>query len=251
MEQNQNRHEALIKVAIIKKLIKSGYIDNDSIIIDEFTVNRYERRVDIAIIRETSMIAFEIKSERDSLKRLEGQVNTFSRYFDKVIVVADTKHVGNIQHLLPSETGIWEFNKNSLTVKQRGRKRKITAKLKRSYLELLTVSELISLARITNYKLKDNHRASLLKELEQTNMKALVEFVISAISKRYRESTNRFLIETNNRNISVRDLNLLSKFKSERKRLEEQKQSLKKQWKSFNETPVTELLADLRSNNKK
>lgn len=250
MENNQNLHEAHIKVAIINRLLKSGFIDKNSVIIDEFTVNRYERRADLVVITKQSMVAFEIKSERDSLKRLEAQVKTYSQYFDKVIVVADRKHMKNIVHVLPRNIGIWEFNQNDLKETQRGRKQPFKAEKKESLLKLLTVSELLQLARKNNILVVKAHRTFLIKKLNIISIKTIREFTTAFIAARYRESSDKFLIKVNNnKQVSVEDLPLLSKYKSKRKTLEKQKESLKKLWEAFGKKSGNELLTGLKKEN--
>jgi hypothetical protein len=51
-----------------------------------------EARVDIALIGD-HLHRFEIKSERDSLRRLPAQVEVYSRVFDYVTLVVDTRHL--------------------------------------------------------------------------------------------------------------------------------------------------------------
>lgn len=52
------------------------------------------------------LAAFEIKSERDTLERLEGQLGTYLRFFEQVTVVCAEKHVEAVKVHAPEAVGI-------------------------------------------------------------------------------------------------------------------------------------------------
>ena len=75
----------------IRDIIKSIFMDFfDGITIDEFGLP--STRPDIAFLCVKYFIAVEIKSDKDTLTRLDSQLNDYSKYFDKVIIVVDVKH---------------------------------------------------------------------------------------------------------------------------------------------------------------
>lgn len=79
--------------------------DPDSIIINEFDVNYGEARVDVILING-EMHGYEIKSDRDTLRRLENQIQTYNKTFDRVTIVAGEKHINDVLATVPEWWGI-------------------------------------------------------------------------------------------------------------------------------------------------
>lgn len=73
--------EQEVKIALINWLYINGHL-NDATIINEMVVANWARRADLAVANG-NLHAFEIKSDFDSLKRLEGQLSTFSSRFEQ------------------------------------------------------------------------------------------------------------------------------------------------------------------------
>jgi hypothetical protein len=62
-------------------------------------------RIDMAVINGR-IHGFEIKSERDTLSRLEGQADLYSQVFDRVTLVAAHKHISKAEIKIPTWWGI-------------------------------------------------------------------------------------------------------------------------------------------------
>lgn len=76
----------------IREAVKFFLMDNlTGIIVDEFTGGTMKTRPDLAMLGEY-FIFVEIKSDKDSLTRLENQVTDYRRYCDEVVVILDEKH---------------------------------------------------------------------------------------------------------------------------------------------------------------
>ncbi|MGP0036921.1 MAG: sce7726 family protein [Solirubrobacteraceae bacterium] len=73
--------------------------------VDEFWVPRSNERADIAVIGR-SMDGFEIKTERDTLKRLPRQAEAYGRLFDRCTAVVAQKHSDQAAQILPGWWGI-------------------------------------------------------------------------------------------------------------------------------------------------
>lgn len=71
----------------------------------EFWVPRSNERADIAVIGP-SMDGFEIKTGRDTLKRLPRQAAAYGRLFDRCCVVLAERHVEGALGILPAWWGI-------------------------------------------------------------------------------------------------------------------------------------------------
>ncbi len=77
----------------------------DTRVVEELGLCQGESRVDIAVVNG-SLSGFEIKSERDTLYRLPGQSNTYSRVFDFVTVVTSVSHLPKVKQIVPPWWGI-------------------------------------------------------------------------------------------------------------------------------------------------
>ena len=74
----------------------------------EFWVPRSNERADVAVVGEI-MHGLEIKTARDSLKRLPRQIEAYSRVFDRCEAVVATRHVEGALEMLPSWWGLRAF----------------------------------------------------------------------------------------------------------------------------------------------
>ena len=232
-----------IKALTLSYLRDKEVIDNNSIIINEFTVGGFSRRVDLVIFTKGKLIAFEIKSEADSLTRLNGQINTYLEYFDKVIVVADKKFTSKIQENSPKNVGLWEVSSTKIKIKNRGKtKKKVTnARL----IDMMDVVDLSKLA--SKLKLRvDKQRSYLVKSLLSVSNKQLRLGVEAALTRKYKNASAAFLKTTKSRKILKEDLTVLSRFKLHR---DYQKQKIKQNkifWSNIDDhvTALTKFVSD-------
>jgi hypothetical protein len=80
--------------------------DSDTLIVEELGLCQGIARVDMAVVNG-SLHGYEIKSERDTLTRLPGQTEVYSRTLDAVTIVAAQTHADKISNMVPSWWGIW------------------------------------------------------------------------------------------------------------------------------------------------
>jgi hypothetical protein len=74
-------------------------------IFEEFGVRHGMARIDIAVINDI-MHGYEIKSDRDTLKRLLEQMNEYNTVFDKITLVVGRRHLYNAINIIPDWWGI-------------------------------------------------------------------------------------------------------------------------------------------------
>ena len=78
---------------ILKQSLATRYGgDGDTILVEELGLCRGFVRADIAVVNGL-MKGFEIKSERDTLQRLQKQVEAYSRIFDTATIVVAGRHL--------------------------------------------------------------------------------------------------------------------------------------------------------------
>ena len=74
-----------IRKALLESLRSEHAEDPSTLILQELAVCDGSARVDVAVLNG-SLAGFEIKSERDSLNRLESQIENYARCFDSLTI---------------------------------------------------------------------------------------------------------------------------------------------------------------------
>ena len=114
-------HDKEIRTVLLQYLHEKYHNDSNTLIIEEFGVCQGNARVDIVVINGI-MHGYEIKSEKDSLRRLPGQKSIYNEVFDYVTIVASTSHFPKIIKQVPEWWGLREvqcIGKNIKLVKKR------------------------------------------------------------------------------------------------------------------------------------
>jgi len=102
-----NRDEYIYKAALTHKILLGRHSLHSASMLNEFRVG--ECKADIAILNGTATV-YEVKSERDSLNRLERQVEAYSEVFARVYVITSDCHVDAVHSLVPKDVGILCLN---------------------------------------------------------------------------------------------------------------------------------------------
>lgn len=104
------RHEYIYKAALTHKILLGTHSLRTASMLTEFRVG--ECKADLAILNGTATV-YEVKSERDSLSRLERQIAAYSTVFARVYVIAAESHVDAVIGSVPSEIGILRLNRRN------------------------------------------------------------------------------------------------------------------------------------------
>ncbi|WP_297571950.1 sce7726 family protein [uncultured Deefgea sp.] len=97
------RHEYAYKAAVTKKILFGVHSLNTAVMLSEFRVAN--SKADLVILNGTSTV-YEIKSERDKLDRLEGQIKSYLKVFAKVNVITGENHLDEILNNYDPEIGV-------------------------------------------------------------------------------------------------------------------------------------------------
>lgn len=232
MARDNNRLlEVDIKAIVLNHLRSHKLITASASIINEFTVGNFSRRVDLAVGNEKHLIAYEIKSEADSLYRLAGQTNKYLEYFDKVIIVAASKHIKKVLETVPKHVGVWEIEGDKVIVKQRGKV--VIIRNKSSLIELMKANELLKLSNKLRLSKVTKSRRSLEKALLGASVTALREASLRFVTSRFYNTSTLFLKKVEGKQVLPEDIDLLSPSRKERKAtvaLNKEKEALRKDW---------------------
>lgn len=98
-----SRDEYVYRSALTHNVLLGKHSLNTAAMLTEFRAGAC--RADLVILNGTATV-YEIKSERDSLARLESQIRHYRRVFAKAYVIASEAHVDNVLRSTPAEVGV-------------------------------------------------------------------------------------------------------------------------------------------------
>jgi hypothetical protein len=101
------RHEYIYKAALTHKILLGKHSLQTASMLNEFRVG--DCKADLAILNGTATV-YEVKSERDSLSRLERQVAAYATVFARVYVIAAEDHVSGVLASVPKDVGVLRLN---------------------------------------------------------------------------------------------------------------------------------------------
>jgi len=103
---NQNATtDSKIRSALHAKHLRRAKTHPDTLVIDELGLAHARSRVDIAVINGC-IHGYEIKSAKDTLDRLNSQIDIYRRTLQKLTIVAAPKHVAGIMPRAPVWCGL-------------------------------------------------------------------------------------------------------------------------------------------------
>jgi hypothetical protein len=108
LKREGHRHEYIYKAALMHKILLGKHSLQTASMLNEFRV--CECKADLAILNGTSTV-YEVKSERDSLTRLERQVSAYTKVFAQVYVIAAENHINAVIASVPEDIGILRLTK--------------------------------------------------------------------------------------------------------------------------------------------
>lgn len=135
-----------IRTAIKDIEFRAHFEEVDTKVIDEMGLNLGSSIIDIAVING-SMMGYEIKSDVDTLKRLESQILEYNKVFDFMNIITSKKYAPVIKDYVPAWWGIIEVEEieDKIKIYQR-RKAKPNKKVSGySLLQLLWKEELLNI----------------------------------------------------------------------------------------------------------
>lgn len=103
--ESQPPSDAEIRSALKQKLLCEHGTEPDMVILEELGVYRGSVRADVALVNGV-IHGYEIKSDRDSLRRLGAQVELYSKCFDHATLVVGTRYLKDALDILPRWWGV-------------------------------------------------------------------------------------------------------------------------------------------------
>ena len=103
LKQKNYRHECIYKNALATKILLGKHSLKTAVLLEEFRVGK--SKADVVVLNGTSNV-YEIKSERDTLKRMRSQVDSYMQVFANVNLIVGENHVDSTVKSTPEEVGI-------------------------------------------------------------------------------------------------------------------------------------------------
>ncbi len=103
LQLKDNRHEYIYKAALTHKVLLGTHSLKTASMINEFRVGT--SKADTVILNGTGTV-YEIKSERDTLKRLVKQITAYRDVFAKVNVITGENHLDAVKGAVHKDVGI-------------------------------------------------------------------------------------------------------------------------------------------------
>ena len=130
----------------LRTRLELDHRDENTTIIDELGVCRGRVRIDLAVVNGV-FHGYEIKSDRDSLRRLCGQVELYGKVLDYVTLVVGDRHLVKAMDAVPFWWGVLRVHsdQNGPRFKAVRKGRKNLHRDARSLVELLWLDDAIAL----------------------------------------------------------------------------------------------------------
>lgn len=205
--------EADLKAVVLNELLHRSQGWQRAVIANEFRLGTTSVRADLAVFG-TEFVGIEIKSERDSLKRLNAQVAAYAKYFDRVIVAVASRHLPNLDWKALHKADVWAISESG----------RISVASERSeFPETSCLSELLTFAQRSRHDLDD--------ECPDSDATAIFEL---EFRKRFGETSDQFWRSVGDKQIAPSDLALLSRFRDRREVLSAWTRDQEAQWADWN-----------------
>lgn len=105
--------EGQVKAAVLMRVREATGRRRKPIVTAEFTLGSSGVRADLATFAETS-IGFEIKTAKDTLRRLPTQMAAYARYFDHAVAIVAPCHVPNVASDALHGGSLWTYDEDGI-----------------------------------------------------------------------------------------------------------------------------------------
>ena len=159
------------------------------------------------MLADAELIGLEIKTERDSLRRLPAQIEAYSRYFDHVVVVAAACHFAELAEMDLHGASVWRSTKGGLDPVIPGKQNSVSPV---AYLDLMTRQEK--------------------KDVVAKGDATVREHYFHTFTHRYGQTSRTLWQSVAGRKITAEDVRLLSRFNERRSAAQLAAQEREKRW---------------------
>lgn len=191
--------------------IKCLFIDyllsrsKELIIGNEFMYGIKRKVVDLVVLRNNKIIAVEIKSDSDNLRRLEEQISEYKKIFDYVVIVTTERHINRISEIASSGVGIYFFKDNLIMQVFRNP----YVQKNKDKIEMLYSIKAKYLYKLEGFSLSKYNADEIRQKYAKRGISNIQEILLMYLTQKYKERFAHFM---NERGLftHIEDLSLLS-----------------------------------------
>lgn len=198
--------EAAVKAQVLSH-IRQASGRRKPILTAELTLGTSGTRADVAVLSDGELIGLEIKTKRDSLRRLPAQLEAYSRYFDQVVVVAALCHFAELAEMDLCGASVWCSTKNRLDPVIPGKANSVSPL---AYLDLMTRQEKKEVVARSDATVRDHY--------------------FDTFTRRYAQTSRSLWRSVVGRKIKAADVRLLSRFDERRTAYQVMAQEREERW---------------------
>lgn len=164
LKKEKNRSEYVYKTILAQKTVLGVHNLNTATLLSEFRAG--SSKADVVVVNGTTTV-YEVKSERDKLERLPGQISDYLKVFGRVNVVVAEKHLKNAEQILPASVGILRLTKRAQISTVRKAADNISNLVSSAIFQSLSVKEASEIAAALGREIPDVPNTQLYAELNQ------------------------------------------------------------------------------------
>lgn len=197
-----------IKAEALNYLLDSGKIARRCVIANEYALAKSSARADLAIL-SGSFIGVEVKSAKDSLKRLDLQMSAYKKYFDIVILIVASKHLRSLNFADYSGVEIIEID-------AAGKFHVLSEKSDQNKIEEGSLHDLLTQTEKRRFYGAPKNALQLeADKITENNYLTRLAFN-AAFTARYMEKSEIFWRQVRRKKIKAKDLEILSRYREQR-----------------------------------
>lgn len=226
--------ERSLKAIYLQHCVDAGVVRNGWCLSSEYRLDRNARRADLAILGGGRFVGIEFKSQRDTVKRLAGQMDAYLRVFDEVVLVVAEKHIEQALAQAPTSVAVYIANNDgSLRVVRQAGTGISNALCNRTMAQNLTKAQLSAMVTSEDPRLSRNQLLALADALPTEVVRHTVQ---SAFQNRYEATSQRFWRKTTGRTVEIEHLESLSRYAKRRKIWQQHKIRNDRFWNNWTKT---------------
>lgn len=98
--------DQIVRSAFHQSVLHGAHYCSNTLVVDELGLNNGSIRADIAVLNG-KLSGYEIKTSKDKLVRLPGQVKAYNQVFDEAYIVVAERHLKGAKKIIPKWWGIY------------------------------------------------------------------------------------------------------------------------------------------------
>ena len=101
---------------VLVRFLRTRALSQFDVVIEELTLGKKYGRIDTVLMHNNEMYGYEIKSDLDSLDRLEKQIEMYGEVMDFMTIVVGRKHMPDVRDLVPKWWGLFLYHNGHIRV---------------------------------------------------------------------------------------------------------------------------------------